>query len=167
LRSVQHLVKTRNRSDFHVVIMGGGTELNALRDYAAELGIEEYVTFTGRVPEADLLEGLSTADVCICPDPKTPLNDVSTMEKTMEYMALAKPIVSFDLVEARFSAGEAALYVEKDDVAAFGDAINTLLSSEELRRRMGKTGRERVLNHLSWQYSVEHLLTAYRKVFES
>ncbi len=165
LRAVRHLVHDRKRTDFHTLIMGGGAELETLKELACELDIDNVVTFTGRVSDETLVEGLSTADICICPDPKMPLNDISTMNKTMEYMALGKPVVAFDLIETRVSAGDAALYADSDNESDLATKINELLDDRELRATLGKIGRERIHNGLSWDHSKPHLYKAYRLAF--
>ncbi len=166
LRSVAYLVHERKRADFHTIVMGGGVELEQLKRYAGELGIADHVTFTGRVPDAAVVEALNTADVCVCPDPPTPLNGISTMNKTMEYMALGKPVVAFDLVETRVSAGEAALYAAGSDEKDFGDKIGQLLDDPALRARLGSIGKERVDSTLSWDHSKKPLRAAYYRAFK-
>ncbi len=122
------------------------------------------VNFTGRIPDKELLEILSTADVCVNPDKPCTMNDMSTMIKIMEYMALGKPIVQFDLKEGRFSAQDASLYASNDNqVADFAAKLLWLLENPGERETMGKFGRKRVEEQLAWDYSVEHLLAAYRK----
>jgi len=161
LRALSHLV---DRDDWHAVFVGGGDcfdQMVALRD---ELGLADRVDFTGRVCDADVTRYLSTADVCLAPDPKNPLNDVSTMNKIMEYMAMACPIVSFDLREARVSADAAALYATPNDEREFARLVARLLDDPAARRRMGELGRARVEGPLSWKHSAESLLEAYRTV---
>ncbi|HYG54374.1 MAG TPA: glycosyltransferase family 4 protein, partial [Burkholderiales bacterium] len=110
LKSVEYIVKKLKRQDIHFGLVGGGTSLEEMRALAAELGVADYVTFTGRVPDAEMLAMLNTADVCVNPDIANDMNDISTMNKIMEYMALGKPIVQFDLTEGKFSAQKASLY---------------------------------------------------------
>lgn len=155
-------LRATGREDWHAVFLGSGDcfdEMVALRD---TLGLADLVTFTGRVPDEDLTRWLSTADVCLAPDPKNPLNDVSTMNKIMEYMAMGKPVVSFDLREARVSAGDAALYATPNDEAEFAGLVAQLLDDPAARERMGELGRARVEGPLSWKHSAEALLEAYR-----
>ncbi|TNC28622.1 glycosyltransferase family 4 protein [Amycolatopsis alkalitolerans] len=154
------LLKER-RTDWHAVFVGSGDTFDAMVQLSAKLGLTEYVEFTGRIPDEDLVRYLSTADVCLSPDPRNPLNDVSTMNKIMEYMAMAKPIVSFDLKEARVSAGEAAVYAPANDEAAFAGLIGKLLDNPEERARMGKLGQARVEGPLAWRESARVLLAAY------
>ena len=167
LRSARYLVDHLGRKDVQFVLVGGGTELGAMRNYARELGVEGYVRFTGRVPDHELIQVLSTADVCVNPDPATEMNDKSTMNKIMEYMALAKPIVQFDLVEGRFSAQDASLYAEKDDEADFAEKIANLLNDPNRRQQMGEYGRERVEQHLAWKHQVPALLDSYERALAS
>jgi glycosyltransferase involved in cell wall biosynthesis len=149
------------RDDWHAVFIGEGDMLEEMRALAAELDIAGNVEFAGWRYDDDIRTILSTADVCLAPDPPSPLNDVSTMIKIPEYMAMGRPLVSYDLRESRVSAGEAALYAEPGDVAGFADRIETLLSDPAQRERMGARGRRRVEEQLAWQHSVDHLLAAY------
>ena len=151
-------VKNQGRRDVHFTCVGGGPGLAGLRQMAKEKDLEDTVNFTGRVPDQELLEVLSTADVCVNPDKPCEMNDISTMIKIMEYMALGKPIVQFNLKEGRFSAGEAALYSDNHDlVTDFASKILWLLERPEERRRMGEFGRKRVEEQLAWEYSVGNL----------
>ena len=145
--------------------MGGGTSLRQLEAYAEELGIADYVTFTGRVPDREMLEMLNTADVCVNPDVANELNDKSTMNKIMEYMALAKPIVQFDLTEGRRSALEASVYALRNDEQDLATQILELLDDEARRRRMGEFGRLRVVDELQWVHEAPKLLEAYQALF--
>ena len=166
LRSANYLIKERGRTDIHFGLVGGGTELESMKTYAEELGIADYVTFTGRVPDKEMLRFLNTADVCVNPDIANQMNDISTMNKIMEYMALGKPIVQFDLAEGRFSAQEASLYARKNDEEDMADKIVELLDSPKLRKKMGEFGRNRVLNALEWKYEAPKLLKAYDELFK-
>ncbi len=161
LRSLARLRDEHGRADWHAVFVGGGDTFDAMVGLARELGLDDCVEFTGRIPDEDLMRYLSTADVCLSPDPLNPLNDVSTMNKVMEYMAMSRPIVSFELREARVSAGEAALYAPANDESEFAKLITRLLDDPEERRRMGEIGRERVAGPLSWDHSKTALLAAY------
>ena len=165
LRSVRYIVRELERRDVHFGIVGGGTSLEDMKAYAVELDITDYVTFTGRVPDREVLEMLSTADVCVNPDVANEMNDKSTMNKIMEYMALGRPIVQFDLTEGRFSAGEASLYAERNNEIDFADKILQLLDNPELRRRMGSFGRKRIEEELSWDHEAPKLLRAYDVLF--
>jgi glycosyltransferase involved in cell wall biosynthesis len=154
------------RQDWHAIFIGAGDVLPAMQQLAVELGLGDDTEFTGRVPDEDVQRILSTADVGLAPDPKNPLNDVSTMNKILEYMAMSRPTVAYDLVEARVSAGEAALYAEANDEQSFARQIDTLLDDPELRTRMGRLGRERIEATLSWEASTRELLRAYDRALE-
>jgi glycosyltransferase involved in cell wall biosynthesis len=159
-------LKTMGRRDIQFTCVGGGPGLASLRKLVAERHVEDVLTFTGRIPDAELLEILSTADVCVNPDKPCPMNSMSTMIKIMEYMALGKPIVQFEGVEGRFSAQEASLYSDgTDHVADFADKIIWLLDHPEERARMGEFGRRRIEKELAWEFSVRNLLASYERVF--
>jgi glycosyltransferase involved in cell wall biosynthesis len=163
---VAEYIKKSGRQDVAFTCVGGGPGLAALKKLVSDRGLEEMVMFTGRVPDADLVEILSTADVCVNPDPPCEMNDLSTMIKIMEYMALAKPIVQFDLKEGRFSAQDAALYASHNGgVAEYAEKIMWLLDHSEVREKMGKSGYRRVQEELAWEYSVTNLLAAYERAF--
>ena len=165
LQAAQYIIKDMGRTDVHFGLVGGGTSLEDMKQLAAEMGIADYVTFTGRVPDQALLEMLNTADVCANPDVANEMNDKSTMNKIMEYMALGKPIVQFDLAEGRFSAQDASLYAAKNDAVDMARKIVELLDDPERRARMGEFGRNRVINQLEWQFEVPKLLAAYEVLF--
>ncbi|WP_371542463.1 glycosyltransferase family 4 protein [Streptomyces sp. NBC_00554] len=161
LRALAKLRDEFGRTDWHAVFVGSGDAFDAMVELSRQLGLSEQVQFTGRIPDADLVRYLSTADVCLSPDPRNPLNDVSTMNKVLEYMAMGRPIVSFDLREARVSAGDAALYAPANDEAEFAKLITLLLDDPEKRARMGRIGQERISGELSWRNSQASLLAAY------
>lgn len=165
LRAARIIVHEKGRRDVHFGLVGGGTELEGLRRYADELGVADYVTFTGRVPDDEMLEMLSTADVCVNPDVANEMNDKSTMNKIMEYMALGKPIVQFELTEGRRSALEASLYAKKNDETDLADKILELLEDEQRRAEMGAYGARRVRECLQWSHEMPKLLEAYRVLF--
>lgn len=159
-------LKNLGRRDIQFICVGGGPELTPLRKMMADKGLEDMFHFTGRIPDQELLEILSTADVCVNPDRPSVMNDISTMIKIMEYMALGKPIVQFDVCEGRFSALEASLYANKaQPVEDFAAKILWLLERPDERKRMGDFGRRRVEEQLAWKYSVSHLLAAYDRAF--
>lgn len=163
LESVRYLVIEKGRNDIQFVLVGGGPQLDNLKRLAREMGLDEHVTFTGRAPDELLLKVLSTADVCVNSDRVNAMNDLSTMNKVMEYMALGKPIVQFDVTEGRFSAGEASLYAKPNDPVDFAEKLSELLADEAARRRMGEFGRQRIENELAWQYEVPRLVAAYKR----
>jgi glycosyltransferase involved in cell wall biosynthesis len=166
LEAVKHLVDVKGRRDVQFAIVGGGPERAALETMSKAMGLAEYVTFFGRVPDKLLLEVLSTADVCVNPDRANEMNDKSTMNKIMEYMALGKPIVQFDLTEGRFSAQEASLYARANDPVDFAAKIVELIDDPERCRKMGQFGRKRVIEELSWDHEAPKLLEAYEAVFD-
>jgi glycosyltransferase involved in cell wall biosynthesis len=161
LHAVSYIVHGLGRRDIQFGLVGGGTSLDEMKAMAAELRIADYVTFTGRVPDAELLAMLNTADVCVNPDVATEMNDISTMNKIMEYMALGKPMVQFDLAEGRYSAQGASLYAARNDPLDMGAKIVELLDDPERRKHMGELGRRRVLEELEWRHEAPRLLAAY------
>jgi glycosyltransferase involved in cell wall biosynthesis len=165
---VDHLLRAariladRGRTDIAYTLVGAGDSFEELRTMARELGLADAVEFTGRVPDEDVERILATADVCACPDPLNPLNDVSTMNKVLEYMACGRPIVAYDLREHRCSAGEGALYAEPNREDRLADRIAELLDDPALRERMGAYNRKRFLETMAWEYSAGELLRAYQ-----
>lgn len=165
LQAAQYIVQTLKREDVQFGLVGGGTSLEQMKQMARDLGIADYVTFTGRVPDQQLLEMLNTSDVCVNPDVANDMNDKSTMNKIMEYMALGKPIVQFDLVEGKVSAQQASLYALKNDPVDMARKIVELLDDPARREQMGAFGRHRVVNELEWEYEAPKLLAAYARLF--
>jgi glycosyltransferase involved in cell wall biosynthesis len=161
LRAAQHMVRDHGREDTSFTLVGAGDSFDALKALTTSLGLDPYVEFTGRVPDEHVERVLATADVCVCPDPLNPLNDVSTMNKVLEYMACGRPIVAYDLREHRYSAGEGAVYAKPNDEADLARHIALLLDDPERRRRMGEYNRKRFLDHMAWEYSAGELLRAY------
>ncbi len=164
LQSVKTIVDKRN--DVQFAIVGGGTSLEEIKNLANEMNLSEYVDFYGRVSDEILVDILNTCDVCVNPDKPTEMNNLSTMNKIMEYMALKKAIVQFDLKEGRASAQKASLYAKHYDTQDFADKIMWLLDNEEERKRMGEFGYDRVLKDLSWHHEGKKLLKFYQKVLE-
>jgi glycosyltransferase involved in cell wall biosynthesis len=165
LAAVSHMVRDKGRRDTQFVIVGGGPEVENLHKLAERMGVGDYVTFTGRVPDQELLEVLCTADVCVNPDRVNDMNDKSTMNKIMEYMALGKPIVQFELTEGRYSAQDASCYARPNDPIDFAVKVMELLDDPGRRRAMGEFGRRRVREELSWEHEAPKLLAAYDAVF--
>jgi glycosyltransferase involved in cell wall biosynthesis len=164
LQAMRRIVHDRGR-DVRAVLVGDGTRRKAAQAQAAALGLSSRLTFTGRLADGDMHALLAEVDVCVNPDRPSALNDQSTMNKVIEYMALAKPIVQFEGVEGRVSAGGAALYAAKGDTDDFADKVLQLLDDETLRARMGALGRRRVEEELAWEHQEAALLAAYDKVF--
>jgi len=152
LRTMHHIVHVRGRADVALTLIGDGDAGPELRRLAVELDLGEHVHFTGRAPDELVNRLMSTADIGLSPDPKNPLNDVSTMNKTMEYMAYELPVVAFDLVETRVSAGEAALYATPNEIDDYGDLVLELLDDDVRRKQMGAAGRRRVEDVLAWEH---------------
>lgn len=166
LLDVAERIRNLGRTDVHFTCVGSGPALAELRQMAQDKNLGDMVTFTGRLSDADLLEVLSTADVCVNPDRPCEMNHISTMNKIMEYMALGKPIVQFDLKEGKISAQDASLYSSNENqVPDFADNILWLLDHPDERQRMGEFGRRRVETELAWEYSIEKLLAAYEAAF--
>jgi glycosyltransferase involved in cell wall biosynthesis len=166
LRALGHLVYDVGRTDFVCVIVGKGDALEMLKKLAAELAIEPYVQFRGWVSDPQqVTRYLCSVDICVAPEPSNPYNDHSTVVKMGEYMAAGRPIVAFDLPEHRYTAQDAALYVQPNDELAFARALAELMDDQERRIVMGATGRRRVETDLLWQHSVPRLLQLYQALF--
>jgi glycosyltransferase involved in cell wall biosynthesis len=161
LRALKHLTYDLGRRDFTAILIGKGEAVENLSRLTGQLGLKGHVTFTGWVSEADKLRYLSSADICVDPDPGNPFNDRSTMIKIAEYMALGKPIVGFSLRENCFTAQEAGLFVRPNDELEFARALAQLMDDPPRRYTMGAFGRRRVELDLAWTHSVPRLLTAY------
>jgi glycosyltransferase involved in cell wall biosynthesis len=163
--AADHLVRGMGRDDVHFAIVGFGPHLPVIEADVAARGLDAHFTFTGPKYGEDLLEILNTADICVSPDPKNAMNDISTMNKVVEYMTLKKPVVQFDLAEGRASAGEASLYARANDPLDFAAKIAELLDDPARRARMGEIGRARIEGGLSWAHSAPVLLAAYERAF--
>jgi glycosyltransferase involved in cell wall biosynthesis len=168
--AVEHLVRRMGATDprmadLHVVIVGFGPYLPELKADVQARGLDAWFTFTGALYEVDLLAALNSVDIGVSPDPKNAMNDISTMNKVMEYMTLEKPVVQFDLTEGRASAGDASLYARANDPLDFAAKIAELIENPALGAEMGRAGRLRVLQRLSWDHSIPQLLAAYDRIF--
>jgi glycosyltransferase involved in cell wall biosynthesis len=164
LRAAQVLIHGRGRTDITFALMGAGDSYDDLRALSRELKLDEYVGFTGRIPDPEVEVTLATADVCVSPDPLNPLNDVSTMNKVLEYMACGRAIVAFDLREHRFSAGEGALYARPNSDEDLADKIALLLDDPGQRARMGAYNRQRFLDRMAWEHNAGELIRAYERL---
>jgi glycosyltransferase involved in cell wall biosynthesis len=167
LRALSHLRHELGRDDFRAAFIGSGDVRDQMIALASELDLEGEVVFTGRISDEELTAYLSTADVCLAPDPKNPLNDVSTMNKVVEYMAMGRAIVSFDLIESRVSAGEAAVYATPNDEREFAGLVAQLLDDPDRRAQMGEVGRRRLEEELSWERSAVNLEDAYTELLKA
>lgn len=163
--AVDILVRKLGHDDLHAVIVGFGPHLPDVQRDVTARGLDAHFTFTGALYGEDLLRALNSCDIGVSPDPKNAMNDISTMNKVMEYMTLEKPVVQFDLTEGRASAGEASLYAAANDPADFAAKIAWLIDNPDKGREMGRIGRARVFDALSWAHSVPNLLAAYDRVF--
>ena len=161
LRAIRHVVDVVKRKDISFALMGSGDSFGAVQKLRDDLGLSDCVEMTGRIPDAEVARYLSTADLCVCPDPLNPLNDVSTMNKVLEYMIFGRAMVSFDLKESHYSAQDGALYVTPNDEIEFGEKMIQLLDDEALRESMGRLNRERIREELSWEHTSRELLRAY------
>jgi glycosyltransferase involved in cell wall biosynthesis len=162
LESMKEIIAQRN--DVQLAIVGGGSDLELLKEMSSQMGLSDYVDFYGRVPDQMLLDVLNTADVCVNPDKPTEMNNLSTMNKIMEYMALKKPVVQYDLKEGRFSAQEASLYAENTSTKDFAEKVIELIDNESKRKTMGEYGYQRVLTELSWEYESKKLIDFYNRI---
>ena len=151
------------RPDIQFVLVGSGPELPRLRERVRSLGLDDQVVLTGRLSDEDLGTVLATADVCVNPDEANRMNDISTMNKVMEYMALGKPMVQFGLHEGRISAGDASLYAVRNDATSLAKCIVRLIDDPDERARMGQIGLQRLATTLSWEMQVPKLLAAYER----
>ncbi|MEL6320772.1 MAG: glycosyltransferase family 4 protein [Cyanobacteria bacterium J06626_14] len=164
LRVIQHITQERKREDIHFMLIGDGPAFDSLQSLASELGISDYVEFTGFVRGHELLERLSSCDVCVEPSPTSAYNENCTMNKILEYMALGKPIVQFDLREGRRSAATASLYARPNNELEFAEKILELLADPELRAAMGAEGQRRMKEELEWKHQAPKLLDTYQTV---
>jgi glycosyltransferase involved in cell wall biosynthesis len=157
---------TSETNEVQFAIIGGGTDLEKIKKLSKEMGLSDYVDFYGRIPDEDLINILNTADVCVNPDKPTEMNNLSTMNKIMEYMALKKPIVQFDLKEGRYTARDASLYAENNNIKDFAGKILWLLNNDKERVKMGEFGYKRVVDELSWEHESKILVEFYRKALK-
>ena len=165
LELVRHLVRGLGRTDVQFVLVGDGPSRRRMEARSADLGLAEFVTFLGRAPDEQLFSVLSSADVCVNPDRVNAMNNLSTMNKILEYMAMRKPIVQYDVVEGRVSAGDASLYAKANDPIDFAEKIVELLADPARRERAGEIGRARIENELSWAHQIPKLIEAYETLF--
>lgn len=165
LQAAKHIRDNMGRDDIFWGIVGGGPHLDELRRLCTSMGLDDIVEFTGRVDDNKMLDYLNTADICVNSDEYNEMNDKSTMNKVLEYMALGKPIVQFDLTEGRYSAQGASLYARPNDAVDMAEKVISLLDDPDRRAEMSRIGRDRIVNHLSWDHTSRALLDAYDKYF--
>ena len=165
IKALADLVHERGRQDVGLVLMGDGDQLAYLQDLTRTLHLQEYVNFAGWVDRKDILRYLTVTDIGLSPDPSNELNDRCTMLKTMEYMAMGKPVVTFDLPETHYSAQDAALYATPNSIKEFADKIEVLLNNDELREEMGIRGRKRIEEELCWDRTKIALWHVYQRLF--
>ena len=161
IKVAHELVITRGRRDIQFCLIGSGPMLGFLKRLAEDLTVHDYIDFTGRIPDAEVIERLSSCDVCVDPDPLNPLNNKSTMNKTLEYMALERAIVQYDLLEGRRSAAGASLYADPNNIDDFATKIESLLSNPDARFQMGRLGLQRMVESLEWKHQIPELLKTY------
>jgi glycosyltransferase involved in cell wall biosynthesis len=164
LKSAKEIISKRNNVQF--AIIGGGTKLQAIKEMTENMGLHDYINYYGRVDDETMINILNTADVCVNPDKPTEMNNLSTMNKIMEYMALKKPIVQYDLKEGRVSAQKASLYAKNTSPEDFADKMMWLLDNPEARNEMGEFGYKRVINYLSWDFESKKLVAFYNKILK-
>ncbi len=166
IRALGELRTSRGRDDFHCVIVGDGPAWQDIQQLACDLDLDEYVTFVGRIPFADVPPYIAGFDICATPDHSNAYNDSCTTIKTMEYMALGKPTVCFETAENIKTAGEAALYASDNDVKQFAEKLERLMDDQGLRRRMGDVAQQRIDNGLRWHHQAAELVALYDDLFE-
>jgi glycosyltransferase involved in cell wall biosynthesis len=163
LQAAHELVVKRGRTDIQFCLIGKGPVFDQLKTMAQELQVADHVEFTGRIPDPEMIERISSCDVCVNPDPLNPLNDKSTMNKILEYMSLERPIVQYDLQEGHRSAADASWYAKPNDIRDLADKIEQLLADPETRSRLGQIGRKRMVETLGWEHQTGNLLRAYEQ----
>ncbi len=167
IRAAAHIVHGLGRADVGFTLIGSGDCFEELQEQARALGLDGHIEFTGRISDEDVARHLCTADVCVSPDPLNDLNNLSTMNKILEYMALGRAIVAFDLKETKVSASEGALYARPNDIEDMARQIVRLIDDPEMRRAMGERNIERFQRTLAWDYSAKELLKAYEAAFSA
>jgi glycosyltransferase involved in cell wall biosynthesis len=158
----EHIVHKIGRKNIFFVIMGSGDALPGLQQLSQDLAVADHMLFTGWADKETIIQYVSTSDICVDTMPKTAYGDASTMNKILEYMAFAKPIVTFDLKESRVSAAGAAVYAKPGSIADMAEKIVALLADEQQRKEMGAIGRSRIENELAWDHQKQYLLEAYK-----
>lgn len=161
IRAVDCLVHRLGRENVRLVLVGSGSSVADLRQLVKALNLDQYVTFTGKVPFAEVPAYIAGFDICCTPDPRNAYNDSCTTIKTMEYMALGKPVVCFETTENMKTAGEAAVYAKDNDIDEYAALLSYLVGNAEIRENLGRQGRQRIQNELSWTHQARRLIAAY------
>jgi len=168
LNAIKLLVEELQRDQIRCILVGAGDAFQSLKHLSAELGINDYVEFTGWVDDIDEFQRhIQRIDIGVSPEPSNDYNDSSTFIKVMDYMTFGKPLVAFDLPESRYSAGDAALYARANETLDLARKIELLMLDEELRRRMGEAGQKRIIEKLAWCHQANALVSMYRSLLES
>lgn len=166
LEAARYIYYVKKRRDIQFNLIGGGTELKAMKNLRDKLKLDDFVHFTGRIADEPMLEILNTADICVNPDIYNEMNDKSTMNKVMEYMSLGKAVVQYDLTEGRFSAEKASLYAKRNDPVDFAEKILFLIDNKKIRDEMGAFGRTRVMEELQWRIEGPKYLNVFNKLLQ-
>lgn len=165
LRGIHQLIFALGKMNIVCIVVGSGDALPRLKSLSEQLDLGNYLVFTGWVDgPSNVTRYIRAMDICVAPEPSDPYNDRSTAGKVMEYMALGKPVVAFDLPEHRNTAGEAAVYARPNDALDFARKIAFLIDDPELRARMGKKGRRRIETELDWSHQETFLVELYNKI---
>jgi len=167
IKVARYIVHKKDRKEFRFILIGKGDSFNNLVRLTEKYGLSGYIDFKGRIPDDEMLDALSLCDICVQPDPRNLLNEISTMNKLMEYMALGKATVAFDLKETRYSGGNCILYAKPNDIEDMAKAIIKLADDQDLRMKLGKMARKRIEKSLAWEYSVKNLVGSYQKLFRT
>ncbi|MFC7545815.1 glycosyltransferase family 4 protein [Plantactinospora sp. GCM10030261] len=150
--AAERLVRLRGATDWRMVIAGDGDSLPALRAMVAERGLDQVVRFTGWLEAAEVDRLLRSATLGIQPDKRTRMAELSTMAKTVEYLARGLPVVAVDLLETRRTAADAASYVANGTPDELAAALDRLLTDDAARTAMRDVARRRFRHHLAWDH---------------
>jgi glycosyltransferase involved in cell wall biosynthesis len=156
-------------ADSHDVLLylaGDGESYGEIEALVHELGLRDRVILAGFQTKEEFTHALSSADVCVAPDPPSPFNDISTMNKIVEYMALGSPCVAFGLPENKVTGADAAAYADEPTAESLARVIARLLDDEQERARMSEQARARFTQVLSWEHSAPELRRAYDRLRE-
>ena len=152
------------RRDIAFLLIGSGDAYPKLLRLRDAMGLTDAVHMPGTLPWDDVLAGLSAVDICVQPDPPTAFNRHLTMNKLMEYMALGKATVAYDMPETRFSGGDAVMYVPGESADNLARAILELADDPAGREALGRRARQRIESALAWEHQADNLIEVYRRV---